>query len=73
MIPELNPVLKIARNCTGCGRCLPACPTSALTLETEQPHGQGRKQAVVDPTLCWSCAACLPSCPRDSLTLESPD
>ncbi len=52
--------------CTGCGVCLPACPTGALSvLSLRQAQGV----AVVDPTLCDDCQACIALCPNSALAL----
>lgn len=63
-------VVRVLENCTGCGCCLPLCPVAALTLDTDQPQGWGRKRAVVKVALCLGCGACTPSCPRCALVME---
>lgn len=64
-----NSPLKIEATCTGCGRCVAACPFDALTLVTEYANGFGRKTAAVDPQRCLGCGACLPACPHMALSL----
>lgn len=44
--------------CSGCGLCLPACPTDARHLDPE------KGVAVVDPWLCTGCGACAAACPN---------
>jgi NADH-quinone oxidoreductase subunit F len=48
--PEINPA-----KCKGCGMCLKACPTQAITGEKKQPHH-------IDPELCIKCGACAKAC-----------
>jgi ferredoxin len=48
--------------CTGCGRCITACPTGALA----QVNG---KAALVYPNLCTYCAACESTCPVGAVEL----
>jgi len=47
--------------CTGCGRCLPVCPTGAITLS-----GDG-KRAVTDRDKCRGCLACAAVCPQRAI------
>ncbi|MBN1428531.1 MAG: 4Fe-4S binding protein [Anaerolineae bacterium] len=41
--------------CTGCGGCVEACPTGAISLTNGV--------AMVDQTLCAQCRACIDVCP----------
>ncbi|HAG10894.1 MAG TPA: NADH-quinone oxidoreductase subunit F [Desulfotomaculum sp.] len=41
--------------CTGCGACLKACGTNAITGEKKKPH-------TIDPEKCIKCGACLETC-----------
>jgi len=63
--------LQILKSCTGCGRCVSACPERALSLEAEHADGFGEKKAVVDGLLCSSCGECVPICPYDALQLNA--
>lgn len=63
--------LHILTTCTGCGRCVSACPEKALTLEAEFSDGRGEKKAVVDREHCNECGTCLPICPHDALKLKT--
>jgi len=51
-----------ASRCTGCLRCLRACPTEALRVRGGRPQ--------VLEHLCFGCGACLAACPAGALTLE---
>jgi len=57
-------------SCTGCGKCVSACPVAAMGLVSAvdpcQPH---RKVAKVDGELCLGCGVCVRSCPNHSLRL----
>jgi NADH:ubiquinone oxidoreductase subunit F (NADH-binding)/(2Fe-2S) ferredoxin/NAD-dependent dihydropyrimidine dehydrogenase PreA subunit len=44
-----------AEKCTGCGVCLRACSTRAITGAKKQPH-------VINTGLCIKCGACFDSC-----------
>ncbi|HDD61231.1 MAG: NADH-quinone oxidoreductase subunit NuoF [Chloroflexota bacterium] len=41
--------------CTGCGLCLKACPTKAITGEKKEPH-------IIDQSTCIQCGACYDVC-----------
>ncbi|MCG8635799.1 MAG: electron transfer flavoprotein subunit alpha [Desulfobacterales bacterium] len=49
--------------CTGCRRCLSACPYDALELDD--------KRAVVTPG-CTNCGACLESCKFEAISFDGP-
>src|ERR1017187_10136043 len=48
--PEINQV-----KCKGCGLCIKACPTQAITGEKKKPHH-------IDQELCIKCGACATAC-----------
>jgi ferredoxin len=49
--------------CTGCGRCVAACPPAVLCL---QPLGWV-KTAALHASGCTGCARCVAVCPFDAV------
>lgn len=62
MIREL-PVLDETL-CTGCGDCVPACPTDCLEMAGPLPW-------LPRPDDCVSCQLCVLICPVQALQLEA--
>lgn len=60
--PELEATFKtkrlkiVPRYCKGCGACVEACPSGALSLADGN--------SCVDPTVCILCGYCSPVCPE---------
>ncbi len=52
----------VAERCTGCLRCLRACPTEALRVRGGWP--------LVLEHLCIECGACLAACPSGALAMR---
>ncbi len=66
-----NFIARVEANCSGCGRCLPACPVRVITLEAENADGSGRKCAVIDHDLCLGCGVCARVCRLGAMTMEA--
>jgi len=58
--------------CTGCGKCVSACPVEAMTLvSANDPHQPNRKKAVVNEEICLGCGVCVRTCSKNGLSLKS--
>ncbi|HSQ34543.1 MAG TPA: 4Fe-4S dicluster-binding protein [Candidatus Binatia bacterium] len=58
--------------CSGCGKCVEACPVEALGLVTaNDPRQPRRKVARVNTDLCLGCAVCVAPCANHSVSLAS--
>lgn len=65
------PVVDRAR-CTGCGKCVSACPVEAIALvSANNPDKPDMKTARVDNDLCLGCGVCVRNCNCDALALEA--
>lgn len=53
--PEL---MTYAGKCTGCGRCVPACPRGAVSVQ----KSGGTFVAMTDRALCVNCGVCTAAC-----------
>ncbi len=54
----------VASQCTGCTRCLPACPVDAIV-------GARRSLHSVIASWCTGCELCLPACPVDCIDMQA--
>jgi NADPH-dependent glutamate synthase beta subunit-like oxidoreductase/ferredoxin len=50
--------------CTGCGKCVGVCPTGALSLDRNAPHG-----VRLDQDACTRCGLCVHACPHDAIAM----
>jgi len=57
-----RPKVNIDAKCTGCGDCVPACPTDAISGEKGRRH-------VVTKEKCIGCGLCLNACPVHAIAM----
>ncbi|NLI47649.1 MAG: 4Fe-4S dicluster domain-containing protein [Acidobacteria bacterium] len=57
--------------CTGCGRCVDACPVAAMVLAASGEPGGPRRRARVDESRCLGCGVCVQSCTGGAIRLVS--
>jgi len=58
--------------CTGCGKCVAACPVESMTLvSANDPAQPKRKQARLIEELCLGCGVCVSACPELGISLIS--
>jgi ferredoxin len=66
-LPEID-----QQACTGCGKCVTACPVEAMTLvSANDPHHPNRKVAKLAEEICLGCGVCVRTCSQNGLTLKS--
>jgi Na+-translocating ferredoxin:NAD+ oxidoreductase RNF subunit RnfB len=64
------PVVK-DETCSGCGKCVSACPVEAMSLvSTNDPFHPKKMKAHVNTDVCLGCGVCTRTCLKDSLHLE---
>jgi heterodisulfide reductase subunit A len=56
--------------CTGCGNCVPACPTHAIFM---QERKSVLSLSIIDPVRCIGCGNCVVVCPVKAITLPGWD
>lgn len=58
-------------HCTGCGKCVTACPVEAMSLvSANEPHRPGTRKAKLDEKVCLGCGVCVRTCTHSALRLQ---
>jgi ferredoxin len=71
---QTTPFLPVvdAAACSGCERCVRACPVEALAaVSANDPRRPKRTVARLDEERCLGCGVCVPACREGALTLEA--
>ncbi|OVE74435.1 hypothetical protein BVX94_00245, partial [bacterium B17] len=67
LVKILGPYLwirpEIQNECTGCRRCIEACPVTALSLGDQN-------KAVLARNLCIECCCCHETCPQNAISMQ---
>jgi len=65
------PVVDASR-CSGCGKCVSACPVEAVGLvSANDPHEPKKKKARVNEETCLGCGVCARICPQGAIALRA--
>lgn len=66
-----NWIMEVDREkCTGCGKCVKACPVQAIELVVEKVDGRNRGWAVRDEGLCLGCGVCAAACAHGGISFR---
>jgi len=58
-------------NCTGCGKCVEACPVEAMSMiSTNNAAKPKEKRALVNEAICLGCGVCVRVCQKNALSLK---
>ncbi len=61
-----------ASRCSGCGRCVSACPVEAVGLvSANDPREPKKKKARVNEEICLGCGVCARACPQGAIALRA--
>jgi len=62
--------------CTGCGKCIKACPIGVIEWKPEgeaAPGGKKKRRVRVDPDACLGCGVCYTSCKVGAISMKRRD
>lgn len=68
ILPDLDEITKMAKECTECGWCVRVCPNSQQMMDAVVAAGKGDFTKFVDLyeyDVCYSCGRCEQECERD--------
>jgi ferredoxin len=67
-LPEI-----LEKDCTGCGKCVNACPVEALTLVSMKgpDYRMQNKRAHLNEEICLGCGLCVRNCIKGAIHLNS--
>ena len=70
-VQTTNFIAQIRRDlCSGCGRCIDACPVEAIGLvSANSPQHPWQRKAVLAPSRCLGCGVCVRACKGGALSL----
>jgi NAD-dependent dihydropyrimidine dehydrogenase PreA subunit len=58
-------------NCTGCGKCVKACPIEAIEwVSNDDGTNSKLKKVKINEEICLGCGVCVRACSNKSITLE---
>lgn len=65
-IPEID-----ENFCTGCGKCVDACPVEAMSLvSANHPFETHKRKARLNDEICLGCGICVRNCAKSSISLK---
>ena len=57
--------------CTGCGKCIRACPVNAIEWSSNHKGTNSKtKKVKINEEICLGCGICVRACPNKSIALE---
>jgi len=58
-------------NCSGCGKCVKACPISAIEwVSNDDETNNKSKKVKINEEICLGCGVCVRACPSKNIILE---